>query len=114
MANRLPPGGAPQSSIDEINNELMRMSINEIDGELMHIPNTLLPKIKQELGIPQDKDLATMTADEKVCSHIPWFAYLLIILTSNAYSHSTAKTIVTRPNPDQMSPNNHLTLLGLL
>lgn len=64
MASRLPPDGSPPS-IDEINNELMRMSINEIDSELIRIPNTLLPRIKQDLWIPQEKDLATMTADEK-------------------------------------------------
>ena len=52
----------------------MRMSIDEIDRELMRIPNTLLPKIKEELAIPQEKDLTTMTTDEKVYSHIPWFA----------------------------------------
>lgn len=88
----------------------MRMSIDEIDRELIRIPNTLLPKIKEELAIPQEKDLAAMTTDEKVCSHIPWFAYLLTILVSNAYSHSTAKIIVTRPSPDQAPPNNHPTL----
>ena len=84
-------------------------SINEINNELIHIPITLLARIKQELGIPQDKDLATMTNEERVCSYIPQFVYLLIILVSIAYSHSTAEIIVTRPNPDQMPPNNHLT-----
>ncbi|KAF9648648.1 hypothetical protein BDM02DRAFT_2207585 [Thelephora ganbajun] len=52
MTNRLPPGGIPPS-------------MNEINGELMRIPNTLLPKIKQELMIPHDKDLAAMTPEEK-------------------------------------------------
>ena len=57
MAHRLPPGGVPSS-------------INEINGELMRIPNTILPKIKQELMIPPDKDLGSMTTEEKVRSLI--------------------------------------------
>ena len=64
MTNRLPPGGAPPS-------------INEINNELMRIPHTLLPKLKQELAIPQDKDFGTMTPEEKVCSP---FRALLIYL----------------------------------
>ena len=51
MANRLPPGPP---------------SINDINNELMRIPNTFLPKIKQELMIPHDKDLAAMSPEEKV------------------------------------------------
>jgi hypothetical protein len=101
MAHRLPPGGAPPS-------------INEINSELIRIPNTLLPKIRQELGIPQDKDFTAMTTEEKVCSHIPWFACLLIVLVSNAYSYTTAENIVPRPSPDQVAPNNHITPLALL
>ena len=88
----------------------MRMLIDEIDRELTCIPNTLLPKIKEELAIPQEKDLVIMTTDERVRSHIPWFAYLPTVLVSNAYSHATAKSIVTKPNPDQAPPNNHPTL----
>jgi len=88
--------------------------MNELNSELMRIPSALLPKIKQDLGIPQDKELGATTVEEKVCSHIPWFAYLLIILLSNAYSHSTVESIITSPNPDQVAPNNRLTLLALL
>lgn len=55
MANRLPPG--PQS-------------MNE-NAELTRIPNALLAKIKQESGIPQEKDLPAMTTEEKV-SFSPW------------------------------------------
>ena len=54
MAHRLPPG-VPQS-------------INEITTELMRIPNSLLPKLKQDLMIQQDKDVSTMTGEEKVDS----------------------------------------------
>lgn len=52
MANRLPPGATP-------------LSMNEINAELMRIPNTLLPKIKQELMIPPEKDFTSMAPDEK-------------------------------------------------
>ena len=52
MAHRLPPGATP--------------SINEINSELMRMPNTILPKIKQDLSIPQDKELGAMTMEEKV------------------------------------------------
>lgn len=51
MAHRLPPGAV--------------QAMNEISAELMRIPGAHLPKIKQELMIPQDKDFTTMTADEK-------------------------------------------------
>ena len=101
MAHRLPPGGPPPS-------------INEINSELIRIPNTLLPKIKQDLGISPDKELTTMTNEERVCSYIPWFVYLLTILISIAYSHSIAESTVARSNPDQVPPNNHRTLLALL
>lgn len=53
MANRLPPG---------------TISMNEINAELMRIPSTLLPKIKQDLMIPLEKDFGSMTVDEKATS----------------------------------------------
>ena len=46
------------------------LSLNEVDAELMRIPNTLLPKINQELMIPLDKDLGAMTLEEKVFSSL--------------------------------------------
>jgi len=97
MANRLPPGGAPPS----------------INDELMRIPNTLLPKLKQEVMISQDKDFTTMTPEEKVYSRILQSAYLLIILSSTAFSHNTAESIVTSPSPGQVLLNNHLIPLAL-
>ena len=71
MANQLPPG--PPST-------------NDTNNELMHILNTPLPKIKQELMIPQDKDLTTMSPDEKVYSRISWVFYLLTVLVSTVLS----------------------------
>jgi len=66
MAHRIPPGGIPQS-------------INELHAELIRIPNAVLPKLKQELMIPQDKDVSAMTGEEKVDSCISQSAYLFII-----------------------------------
>ena len=57
MDHRLPPGKAPPS-IDKFQNELMR------------IPNMLLPRVEQEVSVPQDKDFTTMTAGEKVYSRM--------------------------------------------
>jgi len=99
MANRLPPGGAPP--------------INEINGELMRIPNTLLPKLKQELMIPQDKDFGNMTPEEKVFSRILRFFCFFIVLFSTAFSHTTAESIVTSPRPGQVLLNKHLIPLAL-
>ena len=53
MAHRLPPGGAP-------------LTMNEVNAELIRIPSTLLPKIKQDLMIPAEKDFASWTVEEKV------------------------------------------------
>ena len=60
----MPPngGGLP--------NEIPPPLLNEVNAELRRIPNTLLPKINQELMIPLDKDLGTMTPEEKVFSSI--------------------------------------------
>jgi len=58
MAHRLPPGGPPPS-------------MNEINSELIRIPGALLPKLKQDLMLPQDKDLGTMTVEEKVYFRVP-------------------------------------------
>ena len=79
-------------------NQLPPPSMNEINGELMRIPNTLLPRIKQELMIPQDKDFAALTTDEKVCPHVFRPVYLLIALSSIAFLCSTAKGIVISPS----------------
>ena len=43
---------------------------NEFNAELTLIPNTVLPKIKQELMIQPDKDLGAMTPEEKVFSSL--------------------------------------------
>ena len=103
MAHRLPPGG-PSPSI----------SMNELNNEIMRIPNTLLPKLKQELMIPQDKDYAALTPEEKVSFRISQFAYLFIILFSTAFSLSTAEGTATSPSLDQAPLNKHLTLRVLL
>jgi hypothetical protein len=39
-----------------------------MNGELMRIPNTLLPKLKQDLMIPQEKDFGAMSQEDKVYS----------------------------------------------
>ena len=52
--HRLPPRGHPPS-------------VHEINDEFMRIPSRLVPKITQDLMLPQDKDL---TIDEKVYSCI--------------------------------------------
>jgi len=96
MAHRLPPG--PPSSM------------NEINGELMRIPNTLLPKLKQELMIPHEKEFNVMTVEEKVDSRIIQLADLFIIPLSTGFSATIAQSIVPNPSPDQVHPNNHLTL----
>ena len=83
----------------------------EINGELMRIPNTLLPKLKQDLMLPQDKDL---TVEEKVYSRILRPAYSFIIPFSSAFSIIIAESIVPSPSLDQVHPNSHLTLPVLL
>jgi len=65
MAHRLPPGGT--------------QSINELNAELIRIPSTLLPKLKQDLMIPQEKEVQVMTGEEKVDSCILRSAYLFTI-----------------------------------
>jgi hypothetical protein len=81
----------------------------------MRIPPTLLPKIKQEVMIPQEKDLGAMTIDEKVYSRILLFVCLFIAPFSTASSFTSAEGIVPSPSPspDQVVPNNHLALLAL-
>jgi len=100
MTHRLPPGS-------------VTAQINEINTELMRIPNALLPKIKQELMVPQDKDFSTMTPEEKVCFRIFRFGYSFTILFSTELLLSTEASIVPSPSL-RVSLNNRLTLLGLL
>ena len=99
LAHRMPPGAPP--------------SINEINSELMRIPGPLVPKIKQEIMMPQEKEFATMTIEEKVCSRKPQLVYSFTILFSFAFLTTSAKSIVPNPSPDQVLPNNNLTLLAL-
>ena len=96
MAHRLPPGGVPQS-------------INEINAELMRIPNAFLPKLKQELMIPQEKDVSTMTGEEKVNPYVLRPVHLFTVPLSTGSSVSTAQSIVPSLSPDPVHPNNRLT-----
>ena len=98
MAHRSPPSRAPLS-IDEF-------------YDFMRIPNPLLQRIKQEVSVPQDKDFATMTADEKVYSCISQFR-LFILLFRTAFSFTTVESTVNNPGLDQVLSNNNLTLLTL-
>jgi hypothetical protein len=56
MAHRLPPG-TPHT-------------LNDISADLIRIPVQLLPKLKQESMIPLDKDLTSMTPEEKASSFL--------------------------------------------
>ena len=85
MAHRLPPGAAPPS-------------INEINNELIRIPNTILPKIKQELTIPHDKDFTAMTVEEKV--RFSRFRRLINYLSISLATHNrTLPWKVSWPDP---------------
>lgn len=79
--------------------------MSEINGELMRIPNTLLPKLKQDLMLPQDGDL---TREEKVYPCILRPAYSFIIPFSIAFSTTIAGSIA--PSPHRVRPNDRLTL----
>ena len=82
--------------------------MNEINAELMRIPNTLLPKIKQELMIPVDKDHVSLTADERVFStSFQVFCLFIIILPSTEFSVSIAPSIAPSPSKDRAPRNNH-------
>ena len=87
-------------------------SINEINSELMHIPDTLLPKIEQELMIPQDRDFATMTVDEKVRSWTLRTVRSFTIPFSDVLLFSTTGSTVVGSIPDQVILNDHLALLA--
>ena len=106
-------GGIPHPS-PSMANRLPPPSMNEINSELMRIPNTLLPKIKQESMIPQDKDLGAMTADEKVCPRVLQFVYLFTVLFSTACSNSSAQSIAISPSKGKDLPSNSNNSLILL
>jgi len=99
MAHRLPPGVVPQS-------------INDINAEFMRIPNTFLPKLKQDLMISQEKDVSALTGEEKVDSCILQSAFLFTVPISTGLSVSIAQGLVPSPSPspDPVHPNNRLTL----
>lgn len=55
--------------------------IIKINAELMRVPNTLPPKLKQDLMIPQGKDVPAATREEQVNSCILQSAYLFTVRT---------------------------------
>jgi len=86
------------------------ISIYEINAQFIRIPPTLMPKLKQDLMIAQNKDVSALTEEEKVDSCILQSAYLFTILLSTGLSVSFAQSIAPSPSPDPVYPNNRRSL----
>ena len=90
------------------------MNMNEITAELMRIPNTLLPKLKQDAMIPLEKELTSMSPEEKVFFFPLLLVDFLMILSSTEFSPYIVPSIVPCPNKYRVLPNNRQILLALL